>query len=241
MGTSQTLDTLTLRSRRPGWRFGHRERRRAALGSRVSFAPAPPRASCPPRPQPPAASTYPRSLGRERERRLHARGGGGHNTTSQAPQPLPLPARSPRALFLLQTFGFYGRRETGATLSKFFPCSTLANERRRVREVKVQQEDKTLFARKHKPAGEGNFPLDSWERVKCRTSYITPSLSESLQECVVGSSLRESDCIRRRAPLRQTPGDWLVNQLTLITCAPRDQSRAKSFVQFFEKAFLPPL
>lgn len=36
-----------------------------------------------------------------------------------APGPL---ARSPRALFLLQTFGFCGRQETGATLSKSCPC-----------------------------------------------------------------------------------------------------------------------
>lgn len=36
---------------------------------------------------------------------------------------------------------------------------TLSNERRRVREVKVQQKDKPLFAGKQKPASEGFSPV----------------------------------------------------------------------------------
>lgn len=85
-----------------------------ARSSRVSPALAPP---------PAAASTYPRSPGREWECRLHARGGGAGSTmVPGAAAAAPWPACSPRAILFLQTFGFCGRQETGATLSKSSRC-----------------------------------------------------------------------------------------------------------------------
>lgn len=129
---------------------------------------------------------------------------------------------------------------------------TSSNERRRVREVKVQQKDKPLFAGKQKLASDGFSPL-YFELGKCNVGrapplipphhhhhHPRPVLSESLQECVVRFTLGESGCMRScvlaKFLLGKCPGASMsISCLTQITCSPRDQSLAQSFVQFLGK------
>lgn len=85
---------------------------------------------------------------------------------------------------------------------------TLSNERRRVRKVKVQQEDKPLFARKRNQPARGFSPCIS-EAGECNVGRFPVLPSQSLQECVVRSTSGESgcvgSCVLATVSLRKTP------------------------------------
>lgn len=111
---------------------------------------------------------------------------------------------------------------------------TLSNERRRVREVKVQPKDKPLFARKQKPRRRGVSPGIAESGESVTRGELSPLPCHSLQECAVRSTLGKvaapGTAFLPRFLLGKHPGAGMsISCLTPTTCSPTDQSRAKSF------------